>query len=57
MERGDSVKKVNIGLAEKTHMQAKIISVVKGISLNEYIENALEKAIEKDKNIIKDLGK
>ena len=51
------MKKVNIGLKEKTHMQAKIISVVKGVSLNEYIQEALEKAIEKDKDIIKDLGR
>ena len=51
------MKKVNIGLKEKVHMQAKIISVVKGISLNQYIEQALEKAIDNDKNIIKELGK
>ncbi len=57
MAKGDQMKKVNIGLKEKTHMQAKIISVVKGVSLNEYIQEALEKAIEKDKDIIKDLGR
>ena len=51
------MKKVNIGLKDKVHMQAKIISVVTGISLNEYIEKAIENAIEKDKKIIKDLGK
>ena len=51
------MKKVNIGLKEKVHMQAKIISVLKGVSLNKYIEEALEKAIEKDKNLIKELGK
>ena len=51
------MKKVNIGLKEKIHMQAKIISVVKGISLNRYIEEAIEKAIEKDKHVIKELGK
>ncbi len=57
MAKRDPVKKVNIGLEEKTHMQAKIISVVKGVSLNEYIQEALEKAIEKDKDIIRNLGK
>ncbi len=51
------MKKVNIGLKDKSHMQAKIISVVKGMTMNEYIEKAVEKAIEKDKNIIKELGK
>ncbi|MFW5852884.1 MAG: hypothetical protein ACOCUR_02545 [Nanoarchaeota archaeon] len=51
------MKKVNIGLKDKVHMQAKIISVVTGVSLNQYIEQAIEKAIEKDKNIIKELGK
>ncbi len=51
------MKKVNIGLKEKVHMQAKIMSVVKGVSLNQFIEKAIETAIEKDKNIIKELGK
>ncbi len=51
------MRKVNIGLKDKVHMQAKIISVVKGVSLNSFIEEAVEKAIEKDKNIIKELGK
>ncbi len=57
LHRGYVMKKVNIGLKEKTHMQAKIISVLKGQSLNRYIEEALEKAIEKDKHLIKELGK
>jgi predicted HicB family RNase H-like nuclease len=51
------VKKVNIGLKEKVHTQAKVISVLKGVSLNSFIEQAIEKAIEKDINMIKDLGK
>ena len=51
------MKKVNIGLKDKVHMQAKIISVVTGVSLNQYIEKAIEKALEKDKHIIKELGK
>jgi predicted HicB family RNase H-like nuclease len=51
------VRKVNIGLKDKVHMQSKIISVVKGISLNSYIEQAIEDAIARDKHLIKDLGK
>ena len=51
------MKKVNIGLKDKVHMQAKIVAVAKGVSMNEYIEQAIESALENDKKIIKDLGK
>ena len=49
--------KVNIGLKDDVHKKAKIISVLKGVSLNKYIEDALEKSIQKDDHLIKNLGK
>ena len=50
-------KRVNIGLNEKTHARAKIISTLKKIPLNEYLEQAIEKAVEKDKHLLEDILK
>lgn len=49
------LKKVNIALQEKTHLQAKIIAVVKGINLSQYLEQAIEEAIKKDKKLIENI--
>ncbi len=45
-------KKVNIGLDEDLHTRAKIIAVLKNITLNDYIEKALEEAVKKDKAVL-----
>jgi len=50
-------KRVNIGLEDSVHTKAKLISVVKGITLNDYFRKAIEDAIEKDKETIKKLLK
>ena len=50
-------KRVNIGLKEKIHAQAKIISTLKKIPLNKFLEEAVESAVEKDKHLLKDLLK
>ena len=44
-------KRVNIGLNEDIHTQAKIISTLKKIPLGEYLEKAIGEAIKKDKKI------
>ena len=49
-------KRVNIGLADKTHTQAKLISILKGTTLNEYLRIAVEEAIKKDKDLIRKMG-
>lgn len=51
----NNLKKVNIALQEKTHLQAKIIAVVKGINLSQYLEQAIEEAIKKDKKLIENI--
>jgi predicted HicB family RNase H-like nuclease len=45
-------QKVNIGISKETHAKAKIISVLQGTTLNEYLAQAIEKAVEKDKGIL-----
>jgi len=50
-------KKVNIGLSDKVHSQAKIIATLKKIPLGKFLEKAIEDAVEKDKNILEELLK
>jgi len=50
-------KRVNIGIEERVHTQAKIISTLKKIPLGEYLEKAIEEAIKKDKKIMEELLK
>jgi predicted HicB family RNase H-like nuclease len=42
-------KQLNIRIDEETHTKAKIIAVLKGITLNDYIEQAIQKTIDQDK--------
>ena len=51
-EKKESTKRVNIAIIEDIHTKAKIIAVLKGLTLNEYLEQAIEKAIEKDKKVL-----
>jgi len=50
-------KRVNIGLSEKAHTQAKIISTIQKIPLGKYLEEAVEEKIRRDKKILEDLIK
>lgn len=50
-------KRVNIGLTEKVHAQAKIISTLKKIPLNKYLEQAISESVEKDKHLLEELLK
>lgn len=50
-------KKVNIGLKEKVHAQAKIIATIKKIPLGKFLEKAIEDAVEKEKHILKEILK
>jgi len=47
------VKRVNIGLKDETHKDAKIIAILKDVRLNKYLEEAIEKAVKEDSNLIK----
>lgn len=50
-------KRVNIGLKEKVHTQAKVIAVLKKIPLSKYLEEAIEASVEKDKKLLEEVSK
>ena len=50
-------KKVNIGLKDKIHAQAKIISTLKKIPLGKFLEKAVEEYVGKEKHVLEELLK
>ena len=46
------MRKVNIGLSDEVHSQAKIISVLRKTTLQNYLRDAIESAIKKDRNLL-----
>jgi len=46
------MKRVNIQLEDETHTKAKVIAVLRDMTLNEYFEKAIREAIEKDQAIL-----
>jgi predicted HicB family RNase H-like nuclease len=46
------MKRVNIQLEEDTHTKAKVLAVLKDMTLNEYFEKAIREAVEKDQPIL-----
>lgn len=49
------VKKVNIALRKDVHSQAKIISILKNVSLNKYLELCIEKAMKDDHGLLQQI--
>lgn len=45
------MKRVNIELPDETHTRAKVIAVLKGMTLNDYLAAAVNEALEKDKTV------
>ncbi len=45
-------KRVNILVEEDLHVKAKVIAVLKGMTLNDYLEKAIEEAVERDKGTL-----
>lgn len=46
------MKKVHIQIPEEVHTKAKVISVLKDITLNGYFEKAIAEAIKKDREVL-----
>ncbi len=45
-------KRVNISLDEDLHTKAKVIAVLTNITLNDYLQKAIQEAVKKDKHIL-----
>ncbi len=50
------MKRVNISINDETHVRAKIISALTNKTLSDYLQKAVEDAIEKDKDVIKNIN-
>ena len=50
-------KRINIGISEKLHTQAKVISVLKNMPLSKFFEKAIEEAVEKEKGLLRQISK
>jgi len=50
------MKRVNIQLSVNAHTQAKILAVLQGKTLNDYLAAAVEQRVKKDEGLLKQLG-
>ena len=48
-------KDINIELKDETHSLAKVCAVLKNKTMKQYLQEAIEKAVEKDKDVLKKL--
>ncbi|MGV8150823.1 MAG: hypothetical protein ACP5NV_03795 [Candidatus Woesearchaeota archaeon] len=46
------MKRVNIQIDEETHTKAKVIAVLKDMTLNEYLDKAIRDAVDKDQSVL-----
>ena len=51
------MKRVNIQLDDDTHTKAKIIAVLKGVTLNDYLAKTVNEAVQRDKKILENVPK
>jgi predicted HicB family RNase H-like nuclease len=49
------MKRVNVQLPDDIHTRAKVTAVLKGITLNEYLEKAIRQAVEHDTTMLDSL--
>ena len=49
--------RVNIWMRDELHKQLKIVAALKGVTIQEYIEKAIEAKVEQDLVLLKDLIK
>lgn len=51
------MRRVNIKLSDEAHTKAKIIAVLQDTTLNDYLERAIQDAINKDRHILSKIKK
>lgn len=50
-------RQLNIRIDEELHTKAKVTAILKGVTLNDYIEASIKSALEKDKAISQKIKK
>jgi hypothetical protein len=48
-------KRVNIGLSEHCHTQAKLLAVLTKVNLEEYLQKAIEDAVKRDRKLLEEV--
>jgi len=51
------MKRVNIQLGDDLHTKAKIIAVLKGVTLNDYFAKIVGEAVQRDKKVLENVPK
>ena len=51
------MKRVNVQIPDDIHTKAKVIAVLTGKTLSEYLEKAIREAVQKDKHVLEQLPK
>ena len=51
------MKRVNIQLQDQVHTRAKIIAVLKGVTLNDYLAKIVDEAVARDKRVLDTIPK
>lgn len=51
------MKRVNIQLSEELHTRAKIIAVLKGVTLNDYLARIVDEAVQRDRKVLENIPK
>lgn len=51
------MKRVNIQLGDDLHTKAKIIAVLKGVTLNDYFAKIVSEAVQRDKKVLENVPK
>ncbi|MBR9693105.1 hypothetical protein GOV07_04215 [Candidatus Woesearchaeota archaeon] len=51
------MKRVNIALSDELHTRAKIIAVLKGVTLNDYLARITAEAVHRDKKVLERIPK
>jgi hypothetical protein len=51
------MKRVNIQLGDELHTKAKIIAVLKGVTLNDYLAQIVQDSVQRDRKVLENVPK
>ncbi len=52
-----TMKRVNIALSDELHTRAKIIAVLKGVTLNDYLAQLVGEGVQRDRKVLENVPK